>query len=372
MKALILTCNFGQGHNSVSASLKEVIERNGDTCEIKDAFKFLSPLLASCMPFVHEYIYRRIPYIVDSGYATIEKKPDLVQKKSLIWWFLTRGYRKIYKYIKNENFDYVICPHAFSAMPMTKIKNKYALDIPVSFVATDYQCSSTVNQNELDYFFIPAEDLVDEFVGFGIPKEKVVPSGIPVRMEFYSKTDKSEAKRHFGIDPETKHIIMMCGSMGCGPMKQLTDELVRLLSDSVALTIICGTNKKLFRQLNKVGYGDNVHILQYTKEVSLLMDSADLFLTKPGGISVTEAGNKKLPMVFIDAVAAYEEYNLKYFVKHGHALAAENTKDYKEVAELCAKAINDDELLAKLSVSYEPHSGKYPAEIIYDCMTRKE
>ena len=41
--------------------------------------------------------------------------------------------------------------------------------------------------------------------------------------------------------------------------------------------------------------------------MALLMDSADLYLTKPGGISVTEAASMRLPMVFIDAVAGCEE-----------------------------------------------------------------
>ena len=61
--------------------------------------------------------------------------------------------------------------------------------------------------------------------------------------------------------------------------------------------------------------------------MSLYMDSADLCLTKPGGISITEAVVKKLPMVFVNAVAGCEQYNMDFFVKMGAAVTSASTKE---------------------------------------------
>ena len=62
-----------------------------------------------------------------------------------------------------------------------------------------------------------------------------------------------------------------------------------------------------------------MRVIGYTKFIPLYMDSADLFLTKPGGISVTEASAKALPMAFINAVAGCEQYNMDIFIRHGFA-----------------------------------------------------
>lgn len=58
--------------------------------------------------------------------------------------------------------------------------------------------------------------------------------------------------------------------------------------------------------------------------MSLLMDSADLYLTKPGGLSISEASAKKLPMVFLNAVAGCESYNLHFFLERGVAQTADS------------------------------------------------
>ena len=69
------------------------------------------------------------------------------------------------------------------------------------------------------------------------------------------------------------------------------------------------------------------------------MDSADLYLTKPGGIGVTEAALKNLPMVFINAVAGCEEYNRLYYTRNGGAKTAANLED---LARLCQNLLKND------------------------------
>ena len=80
----------------------------------------------------------------------------------------------------------------------------------------------------------------------------------------------------------------------------------------------------MWKELKKnTAQSDRMHILGYTTGVARLMDSADLYLTKPGGISVTEAGAKCLPMALINAVSGCEEPNFRFFVSLGGAITAD-------------------------------------------------
>ena len=126
--------------------------------------------------------------------------------------------------------------------------------------------------------------------------------------------------------PEDKKIVLlMCGSMGCGPIKQLAELLPKVMPDNSHLVAICGSNRRLYTSLVKE-QNPNVSVVGYTSRVSVYMDSADVILTKPGGLSSTEAAVKHLPMIFIDAVPGCETRNLDFFVSHGFADTATGAK----------------------------------------------
>ena len=76
------------------------------------------------------------------------------------------------------------------------------------------------------------------------------------------------------------------------------------------------------------------------------MDSADLFITKPGGLSTAEASVKGLPMILDNAVSGCEQYNLEFFCRVGAAVTAD---DETEIARLCVELLGNEELLEKMS-----------------------
>ena len=174
---------------------------------------------------------------------------------------------------------------------------------------------------------------------------------------FRSSVRKEDAKRAFGIPEGHKHLVMMCGSMGCGPIMSIARRIGRNLPDDQDLTIVCGTNKQLYRRLERRFYDSkNVHVRSYVKDMALLMDSADLYLTKPGGISVTEAASMRLPMVFIDAVAGCEEYNKDFFLRAGGAVTGQTPK---EIARTSLRLLSDEHTLEKMGDALDaavPHN----------------
>ena len=96
-----------------------------------------------------------------------------------------------------------------------------------------------------------------------------------------------------------------------------------------------------------------------------MMDSADLYLTKPGGLSTTEAAAKRLPMVFVDAVAGCEEYNLNYFVSIGGAVTADEPED---LARLCIRLIKDSPKRNAMARALAASIPQNAAQQIYDVM----
>lgn len=255
---------------------------------------------------------------------------------------LKKGCEKLFDYCVNEGFTHIICTHVLSSLMISKIKNEKGFNAKTYFVATDYDCSPGVLDTEMDKYFIPDDCLKEEF-----KNKSTIDVGIPIRSEFYNKLDKNEAKKSLGLDESNNHILVMFGSMGCGPTDKLVKLLIENLYNNTCITVLCGSNKNLYEKLkNKYGNNKNVRIHTFVDNLSLLMSSSDIYITKPGGIGTTEAMAKGLPMVLFDIISSYEYKNLLYFNKIANVPSSDNVFG---VVNHCISLVKDENKRKEIS-----------------------
>lgn len=362
MKLLILTCNTGQGHNSTAGSISEKFTNSGYECTATDSLAFLSKKMSQFISSWHTRIYRHVPALFDQGYEYAEKHPSVFADESMAYNFFGHGVNKLNRYIEEGGYNSILCVHPFSAIMLTETLRRYPKNIKTGFVATDYTCSPSVADSRMDLYFIPHASLRGEFISCGVPEEKLVASGIPVKKIFFEHGNKAAAKKALGIDADAPHILMMCGSMGCGPIEELALQLSNILPREAILTVVCGTNERLKKKLEKAEKG-NMRVLGYTDKIPQLMDSADLYLTKPGGLSVTEAAAKRLPMFFVDAVSGCEAYNKSFFISRGMAAAPDSSD---RLAQECVSLLLDRKRLTAQSQAMEKEFSVNPADCIFE------
>ena len=369
MRVLILSCNTGEGHNSCAAALKEYFTAHGRDCDVADALSFLSDGLSQFISHWHTRIYRYLPFLFRGGYRFAEEHPAVFREQSKIYRLLTSGAGRLYQFLLDGGYDTVVCTHVFAAFVIEVLLKEHPGAWRTSFVATDYTCSPHGSGHALDWYFIPDKALAGEFTQSGIPAEKLVGTGIPVRMGFQGPGDREKAKADLGIPADYRHLLVMCGSMGCGPIRKVVERLSAALPAESAVTVICGTNNRLRQKLEGQFAGDpRIKIWGYVNQMPLMMDSADLYLTKPGGISVTEAAAKCLPMAFVDAVAGCEAYNMRYFIERGGAVTADTPED---LADACVRLLSDRQQLESMSDSLRAlHMGQASGKI-YQILTEE-
>ena len=132
--------------------------------------------------------------------------------------------------------------------------------------------------------------------------------------------------------------------------------------------MVCGTNTHLQKKLERAFSGrPDIFIWGYRDDMPLLMDCADLYLTKAGGVSTSEAAVKGLPMVLVDAVSACEGPNLRHFCATGGAVTA---PDPESLAALCLRLLDDDGALARMSAALPRQ--RSAAEAIWSLLARRE
>lgn len=320
-KVIILSCSTGQGHNSCAQAVQDYFQLQNVPCEIREALDFVSPGFARFMSWGHSFVYRHLPGLFQWGYQYSDNHPGVLGRGSGVYSLLISGADRMGQYLADGGYDTVICTHVFAGMILSHALRKHPLPVQTAFIATDYTCYPCTELCEVDRYFIPCGELTETYVSRGIPRERIVPAGIPVRRSFWAGSEN--AKEQLGLDPKRSHLLVMCGSMGCGPLVRILQQLRHLLPEEAEATVICGSNRRLYNKLSRLCQGDpRLHVVGYTQQVPLYMDASQLYLTKPGGISVTEAAAKHLPMAFVNAVAGCEQFNMDFFTHMGAALTA--------------------------------------------------
>ena len=326
MKVLVLSCNTGQGHNSAGRALVREFEKRGMPCEMADARAFDSPLVSQVVCGIHNQGSIHLPRIYGFG-VSVARALDKLSKRSVCYMANSTYAAALNEYIVKNGFDTLVIPHVFPSEAITKIRRKYGTRFTAYFVGTDYAYPPFLSDTDLDGYFIPHKDLMLGFAGAGMNGDKLFPVGIPVSEAFSQRIDQSEARRTLGLPEEGNILLIMTGSMGYGDTEPLVKDLLKRISPHTTVVVMGGNNEKMKNRLrNRYGNHSRLRIIDFTKQVSLYMDAADILFTKPGGLSSTEAAVKGIPTIHTKPIPGWEEENIEFFRKHGLSLAG-NTPD---------------------------------------------
>ncbi len=332
MRVLFLSCNTGEGHNSTAKAIMSVMEERGVECRVEDVLACLSPKFSKFVCTWHAWLYKYAPKLSDASYQVIERNSREQEDSAVpVYELLALGARKLWEILVEGDYDAVVCVHLFSALMMTEVRRNFVSQEPCFFVATDYSPAPMLELSNLDGYFITGEGQRADYEDLGIPAERLIPVGIPVRQEFYTRGSKEAARRDLNLPEKGSVTLLMCGSMGCGPIRKIGKDLMKSLPGDATVVAICGRNEKLFESMQELR-DPRLRVLGYTQNIAEYMDAADLIVTKPGGLSSTEAASKHLPMVFINAVGGCEGRNFELFLERGYALGS------KEPGEVVAQA----------------------------------
>ena len=323
MDALILSCSTGGGHNAAAAAIKEALTLRGHHAVMLDPYELAGKNLDRKVGNTYIKIAQKTPRL----FGVIYKLGDEYRRlpiRSPVYAVNKGMLGKMQAYLQEHPFDVIFTTHIFPGEILANMKNK-GVSLPKRiFVATDYVCVPFTEEIDCDYYVTPGKALNPDFVRRGIPEEKLVPAGIPVRQSFCADISREEALEELGLDPQNRYFLLSGGSMGAGLIGKTVGLLCRHLQEqpSCRLIVICGNNEKLMEQLRAdYGMDPRVILIGTTDRMALYMKGCDAFLSKPGGLSSTEAAVSGIPLIHISPIPGCENKNMEFFQQCGMSLA---------------------------------------------------
>ena len=317
MKTLVLSCSTGGGHNACGHYIEKEFKENNITCDFVDYFDILGDKAKQRSEKIYLGTTKGNGNIFKLAYKLGEaySKTGIV---SPVYAFNKLGKNKLYSYIKENEYDLIISPHLFPAMAVTTLK-KEGKKIKLINVATDYHAIPFWEETEPDYFVIPHSSLKEEFIKKGFKEEILLDFGISVSSSFYKVENNLDL-------PKNKDIVLITsGSMGFGKMKDIVKALLKNIPN-IYVIALCGNNKELYSELEKID-NPNLLIKGFVNNMKEYISASTIVLTKPGGLTSTEVGTIRKPMIHLMPIPGVENYNAEFFKKNGLSLVSKNIEE---------------------------------------------
>jgi len=309
-KFFILYARFGEGHWQAASALQQSFAKLG-IAEIKlvDLLEESHPVLNGVSRFVYHKSYSVLP----QAYGWVYQRTKTMKPDSLFAsWLHSFGVPALLKMVEAERPDAII--HTFPTLACPQVMHKMRRKIPMFNVITDFDLHLRWVHPEIDKYYVATDDMHRQLCELGVEQRRVAATGIPIRPEFQAL---SAATR----PPVGKPTVLFMASVGMSPVN--VAGLCRSLTArcGVRVVLICGRNQAL-RQALEAQFEGNPHVtvLGYVERMQDWMAAASCIVTKPGGLTLSEAIAAGLPIFLYRPVPGQEYNNARYLENKGAAV----------------------------------------------------
>ncbi len=311
-KILILTAPFGSGHLQVSQALVNEFKQHPNVeVEEYDLYSEEFPTLSKTLQkaYLRSYkpigkdVYRMLYYGANHAiYDTMHAK--------LIKPYYEFGMRNLRNKLKTCQPDAIIS--VFPVTSLYRLEDK-GFKIPMYTVITDYYATGLWLYKGARRHYVASNRIIAWGVANGLTQQQFLLTGIPINSKFYEPLDKKALYQKYDLDENRKTIVVTAGAHGV--ISSVRDMAEKLATQTdLQVVVVCGRNEKLYEETKAIALEhSNVKVLGYCKDMAELLEIADLMVTKPGGISLTEAAVKGVPVILYNPVYGQELENAKYF-----------------------------------------------------------
>jgi processive 1,2-diacylglycerol beta-glucosyltransferase len=346
MKILVTHASAGAGHMKAAEAVYDGIKKYTDhDVTFIDALDYTSPFFKKMYKGTYFFMISKAPAIWAFSFAMIDFPwiQPFVRFVRRIYNYLNG--QKLHKFLIEEQFDYIISAHFMPNEVSCALKRAGKIKSKVITTITDYDVHKIWLAEGLDVLAVACDWTKEKLKRVGIDEQKIIVTGIPTNEKFSQQQDKVQLKERLGIKQDMFNVLIATGSFGIGPI----EEIIRTLK-GFQVIVVCGHSKTLYESLTKKSY-ENVRIFGLVDNMHELMAVSDVMVTKPGGLSISEALVSQLPMIFFSAIPGQETNNIKVLKEYGIGISGCGIDEIGKELEKFKNS--NDEFLAALKKTQE-------------------
>lgn len=333
-----MTANYGNGHMQVAKTLYDECKSQGfEHVVVSNLYQESNPIVSE----VTQYLYLKSFSIGKQFYRLFYYGVDKIYNKRKFNIYLKMGNKRLDELIQLHNPDIIIITFPMIVVP--EYRNKTGKVIPTFNVMTDFCLHKIWVHENIDRYYVATDYVKQKLVEIGTHPSDVKVTGIPIRPQFEADVPKSIIYKKYGLSSDKKVLLIMAGAHGVlKNVKELCEAL--LLDSEVQIVVVCGKNAALKQSLSDLeqAHPDQLKALGYVEQIDELFRITDCMITKPGGITLTEATAIGVPVILYKPVPGQEKENALFFEDYGAAIVINRHED---ILESVTNLLQDEEKL---------------------------
>ena len=362
IKVIVTYASAGAGHFKAAQAIYNYLKEERKELDVKivDALQYSTPLLrlsyARGYPFLVKYL--RVAW---KGLFWVTRLKLLRPLSRKIASFLNRiNTPELADFLTKENPDYIISTHFLTSEISASLKRCSRTNARLITVITDFGVHPFWVSGGTDLYITASESSKELLIAEGVKPENIRPFGIPVNPVFLQHYDRDELAAKFGLSEDKFNVLIVTGSFGIGPI----EEIVGLLHSQTQLLVVCARNHRLYKRLKKKNYPQCL-VFGFVDNIQELMAVADVIITKPGGMSISESLVMDLLPVFISPIPGQETENVRVLAKAGIGVYPRKASDIRKlILELKEGPDKLRKIKAGIAVFKKPYAVRDISDVI--------
>ena len=324
--------------------------RPNDVLERIDLLKFFSPLHRKIHSDGYLQLVERAPEIWGMVFAKTDNPKVARAMNKLKRTFPSASRKKFERHVKQFKPDVVLCTHylplellgltasSASATPASRKKTAgktsgtpvvtgRAPGMPfVVSIVTDFEAHALWMEPCVDLYCVAAEETKARLIARGAGADAIVATGIPIAAKFSAKVDVKAVRRNYGLRDDLRVLLVLSGGFGMGPVAEILEQLDKVAGEFQTV-VVTGRNEELRRDLAAQDRKHPTLVLGYSSNMHELMAIADLVITKPGGLTSSEALAMGRPLFILNPIPGQEAANSDFLLERGAAGKVNRVED---------------------------------------------
>lgn len=328
-RVLILSASAGAGHLRAADALLAEFQRHpavaqGGEVQHWDMLKYTTKLFRHIYSQVYLDLVNKAPGVLGFVYAKTDT-PWKNEKSRLVFEKFNSG--PFLRALTDYQPDVMVCTHFTPPFLISNLVELEKLRVKPAVVITDFDVHGMWLVRHYAHYFCAIDEARVYLEKMGIDPHRITVSGIPVDPAFRVEKEKAAMRRQFGLDLDRFTILVSAGGFGVGPIEDMIKELFTLKIPSQVVAI-AGKSEELKTRLDSLASRVQgpvaLHPVGFTRQMDEYMAAADVLISKPGGLTTSEAMARGLPMCIANPIPGQEERNADHLLEAGCAIRCNN------------------------------------------------
>jgi processive 1,2-diacylglycerol beta-glucosyltransferase len=347
LRILLFSASFGDGHVKAAEGMIQALKRTEPTVQIihEDFMSVYNNLINMLIKNLYIKMIKRVPKL----YGTFYQSTQNLAYDSLFQRVLNNiGRKRLLDHLYSLNPDIVICTYPTISGILAQLRSSGELHLPLVTVITDYSVHSQWIHPGVDLYIVGCNRVRDGLIARGISPHKIQVTGIPVNPKFNRLLNRSETLRKLGFETGRLTFLIMGGAYGVLDHAKWMCKLIATADAPIQGIFVCGKDRRLYLSLDSIlaEARNPVVRFNYVNNIEELMTAADVIITKAGGLTVSEALTKHLPMLIFKPIPGQEENNAQYIRDIGAGKIAYTQQEFLDIFN---ELIQNGNMLSQMS-----------------------